>query len=442
MARHALLRLPPVCKARLEITLLGFAPVILVGLVACIALPGLLAATQLPWPAGAGAALPHRCWWMTHAGLAAAQALHPADVLHVEQAAADSAARQWRADAAVAGMIAGPLTLAVRRLDRDLVVSVAGLAGARRVASALLLTVLSLLLALAAVDLILALRSRMPAARKPASGRAAPRLLCGAAHAPATAVLLAPCSGCRSGAPRTWSASSRPCCCRRPCSASASGCGIRQVPPRSLGRCAALTLMLLTDRGDKAVREQIALLRPIAGAAGRCARSAVPLRHAVLAAARRCASHLRVLAAARPPATAIPGPSGLAGLCRRWPRSPCSRCVPHQRAWPVGLVIGAIIILTADWKRTMELILQIEGTGLRYANRAPVPPVQARLGAGITWLRGENGAGKTTLLKLAGGALAPHAGTITLDATDIPPQPLAYRLPATTAAATRRNCRG
>jgi ABC-2 type transport system ATP-binding protein len=76
----------------------------------------------------------------------------------------------------------------------------------------------------------------------------------------------------------------------------------------------------------------------------------------------------------------------------------------------------------------MELILQIEGLHFEYASRALFRQFSLRLGAGVTWLRGENGAGKTTLLKLAGGALTPHAGAIRLDGVDILAQPLAYRL--------------
>ena len=76
----------------------------------------------------------------------------------------------------------------------------------------------------------------------------------------------------------------------------------------------------------------------------------------------------------------------------------------------------------------MELILQIEHLNFEYASRALFRQFSLRLGAGITWLRGENGAGKTTLLKLAGGALAPHTGTIQLDDIEIHAQPLAYRL--------------
>jgi hypothetical protein len=44
------------------------------------------------------------------------------------------------------------------------------------------------------------------------------------------------------------------------------------------GACAALMAMLLTDRGDKAVAEQIAVLRPIAALAA-AHRAPVPPRH-------------------------------------------------------------------------------------------------------------------------------------------------------------------
>ncbi|GJI89043.1 ABC transporter ATP-binding protein [Duganella hordei] len=78
----------------------------------------------------------------------------------------------------------------------------------------------------------------------------------------------------------------------------------------------------------------------------------------------------------------------------------------------------------------MELkpVLSMEKLSFEYTSHPLFRQFDLRLGAGITWLRGENGAGKTTLLKLAGGALTPHAGTITLDQLEIRAQPLAYRL--------------
>jgi ABC-2 type transport system ATP-binding protein len=78
----------------------------------------------------------------------------------------------------------------------------------------------------------------------------------------------------------------------------------------------------------------------------------------------------------------------------------------------------------------MELkpVLSMEKLSFEYASHPLFRQFDLRLGAGITWLRGENGAGKTTLLKLAGGALTPHAGTVMLDQLEIRAQPLAYRL--------------
>jgi ABC-2 type transport system ATP-binding protein len=72
--------------------------------------------------------------------------------------------------------------------------------------------------------------------------------------------------------------------------------------------------------------------------------------------------------------------------------------------------------------------LNIEQLTFEYASHPLFRQFNLKLGAGITWLRGENGAGKTTLLKLAGGALTPHAGAIWLDDIELCAQPLAYRL--------------
>ncbi|MRX09305.1 ATP-binding cassette domain-containing protein [Pseudoduganella sp. FT25W] len=72
--------------------------------------------------------------------------------------------------------------------------------------------------------------------------------------------------------------------------------------------------------------------------------------------------------------------------------------------------------------------LRIEQLTFEYASHPLFRQFSLRLGAGVTWLRGENGAGKTTLLKLAGGALTPHAGTVWIDDIELHAQPLAYRL--------------
>jgi ABC-2 type transport system ATP-binding protein len=76
----------------------------------------------------------------------------------------------------------------------------------------------------------------------------------------------------------------------------------------------------------------------------------------------------------------------------------------------------------------IEPVLTMSALGFRYGARAVFHDFSGTLGAGITWLRGPNGKGKTTLLRLMAGALDPHAGSITLGATDSAADPLAYRL--------------
>ncbi|WP_317205078.1 ATP-binding cassette domain-containing protein [Janthinobacterium sp.] len=78
----------------------------------------------------------------------------------------------------------------------------------------------------------------------------------------------------------------------------------------------------------------------------------------------------------------------------------------------------------------MELnpVLRIDALDFQFQTRALFSRFQLHLGSGVTWLRGANGAGKTTLLKLAGGALAPLAGSIRLDGVDSARAALAYRL--------------
>ncbi|AKU23409.1 ATP-binding cassette domain-containing protein [Massilia sp. NR 4-1] len=81
----------------------------------------------------------------------------------------------------------------------------------------------------------------------------------------------------------------------------------------------------------------------------------------------------------------------------------------------------------------MNTVLEISSLNYEFSTRVLFRNLSLKLGAGITWLRGENGAGKTTLLKLAAGAMAPHGGSIRLHqdgqsaALDCAATPLAYR---------------
>lgn len=265
MARAALVQLIASVASSLEIVLLAFAPVML-GLIACIALPSLLAPT-LPWWQAIGLIAAQMLlvaapvWLLRHR-------LHPADVVRWSRALPVAPRQQWRAEAAVAGLVIGPLVLAHA-------VSCAiwwyqWPDWLRPVAlSALGATVLSLLLGWALATVVLVRRAR--------PGRpAAPRQ---PAHSPTATSYRAP-SRAMPAALYYW---------RQlfwlPCWRGDSVVGIQQtcllagallsvvlwlyrsplvalVPPALWGASAALMLILLTDRGDKAVAEQIARLRP------------------------------------------------------------------------------------------------------------------------------------------------------------------------------------
>lgn len=265
MARQALLRILPSLFSSLEIIVLGFAPV-LFGLLACIALPGLFAAT-LPWPRALAllavqvlvATIP--LWLLrTH--------LHPADVTLWSRTLPISPRLRWSADALVAGIIVGPVALAyavstgIWFYQRpDWLRPVEG--------AALALTVLSLLLAWLLSTLILAQRARLPRPGKPGRVRTVP--VSYAPDARWTRGMLAPLHHWHR---LFW----------LPFWRGDDVVGIQQtlllvgaalsagiwmwhpplVPPAVWGASAALLLMLLTDRGDKAVAEQIARLRPVA----------------------------------------------------------------------------------------------------------------------------------------------------------------------------------
>jgi hypothetical protein len=313
MARHALRQFVASLQSSLEIVLLAFAPVVL-GLIACIALPGLLAATQ-PWPQalalfGGQVLLASAPVWLLR------KRLHPAEVIVWSRPLPIPPRQRWAADAAVAGMIVGPLTLAY--VASSAIWLYQWPDWLRPAApQSLLLTALSLLLAWTISTLILARRIRMPAARKSGRPRAVPAayvprgpgatsqahgsparpmspapLAPAAPSAPAaSSTRLAPFASptsAPSGAPRALRPLTLAYYWRQlfwhPFWRAENVVGVQQtlllasalvsvavwlwhpplVPPALWGACAALSLILLTDRGDKAVAEQIALLRPIA----------------------------------------------------------------------------------------------------------------------------------------------------------------------------------
>ncbi|KQQ31054.1 hypothetical protein ASF61_17665 [Duganella sp. Leaf126] len=247
----------------LEVVLLAFGPVML-GLVACIALPGLLAAT-LPWYQAVGLLLV-QALLVTAPVWLLRQRLHPLDVARWSRALPISARQQWLAEAAVAGLIAGPLALAHAVSCAlwfyqwpDWLQPVAP--------QALACAALSLLLGWALATVLLMRRAR------PGPPRAA-------AGSPATTTHYDAPQRVRLAGLHFW---------RQlfwlPCWRGDSAVGIRQtwlffgallsmvlwlsrpalvawMPPAVWGAGTSMLLMLLTDRGDKAVTEQIALLRP------------------------------------------------------------------------------------------------------------------------------------------------------------------------------------
>jgi hypothetical protein len=357
MARHALRQFVASLQSSLEIVLLAFAPVVL-GLIACIALPGLLAATQ-PWPQalalfGGQVLLASAPVWLLR------KRLHPAEVIVWSRPLPITPRQRWTADAAVAGMIVGPLTLAY--IASTAIWLYQWPDWLRPAApQSLLLTVLSLLLAWTVSTLTLAHRARMPTTRKPGRPRAVP-----AAYVPRGP----------GAARKTQASPARPLTLAyywrqlfwHPFWRAENVVGVQQtlllasalvsvavwlshpplVPPALWGACAALSLILLTDRGDKAVAEQIALLRPIA--------AGWPLRADLLF---RCAMlfsllpGLCVMAGFALPALSHPSADfsqtvaivwlSFAGLAQIAIVS-LRRLSVRSR---VGLVIGAIIILTA-----------------------------------------------------------------------------------------------
>lgn len=280
LARHALLQLFASVKSSAEITLVVFAPMLL-GLLALIALPGLYAAT-LPWPQACALVLGQSLLGVAPVWLLRKRLL-PSDVLHWQLPLPVPAALELRANAAVASMLLGPIALAYAvSIGVWLYQWPAWLAPVA--AAGIGASVLSLLLSWGGAVLVLRRRSQaalavpthaatgaLPSAYLPSTYL--PSTYLPSNYLPGTAPRLAggrvlylwrqlfwlPCW--RTDNPVGWQQSLL-------FSAAATGMTLwlLRVPAAPAGLLAALTstvMVLLTDRGDKAVREQIAVLRPV-----------------------------------------------------------------------------------------------------------------------------------------------------------------------------------
>jgi hypothetical protein len=274
MARYGLRQFLASLTNSLEITLLGFGPVLL-GLAAAIALPGMMAVT-LRWPAML-AILAAQALFAALPTVLLRKRLHPADAVAWARPLPVPPALGWRADALSAGLITGPLAglYAVSAMIwlyqwPDWLRPVAP--------QAIAATVLSLLLGWALATLALArrrLRPALPARRRARAARTA------AATQPA-----APAPGYTPRALRPllpalwhrlfwlpfWRAENHVGIQQCVLLAGALGCTAAwllgpplglPLPGAAMGGLASAMLILLTDRGDKAVREQTALLRPV-----------------------------------------------------------------------------------------------------------------------------------------------------------------------------------
>ncbi len=254
---HALRELAASLKSSAEIILLLAGPGLL-GLLACIALPPLYAAT-LAWPSALAWLLAHAVAMSLPAWLLRKRLL-PLDVTRWLHALPIARAVQLKADAAVAAIVLAPLGGAYAiSLTIWLVQSPPWL----RALPGGLATLASLGISWLCVIAMLGwrARARMPRLRRPRPGPASyrvrsmrPRALlfwhrlfwlpfwrCDSRVGWQQSVLLLPAAG----SALAWMAPGT------------------TLPRAALGACTSLMLIVLTERGDHAVREQIALLAPV-----------------------------------------------------------------------------------------------------------------------------------------------------------------------------------
>ena len=258
LAHHALLQFAASLASSMEIVFFLAGPVLL-GLLSVIALPGFLAMT-LPWPAALGLLGGQALLTCLPAWLLRKRLLPAATAAWLRQLPLPPRLR-WQADIAVAGMLMLPLGIAYAVSASIWLLQsppwLRPIAGPGMAA-----TVAVWLLAWALTSAIIALRLRAP--------RAVPR-----AHAPTMTRYVPRRPRWRTGflwRQLFW----------LPFWRNENVIGVQQsvllatagasmlawllraplVPAPLLGLLASASLVIVTDRGDKAVREQIAVLRP------------------------------------------------------------------------------------------------------------------------------------------------------------------------------------
>jgi len=343
LAQHALKQFAASLKSSAQILLLVFAQV-LVGLFALIALPPMYAASlALPFalPLLAAHAL-----LMTVPMLLLRKRVLPQDVVRWLHALPVPPRVQLRADALVAAMLAGPLALAYAASGAiwlaqrpDWLLPARGVLGA----------LLSFLLTWACSTAVLTLRARRP----PASGRWQHRLR-------AAPPRYAP----RTWRPRTlflwhrlywlpfWRAENVVGWQQCVLLLGALACAVAWmmappgVPRGALDLCASALLVLLTDRGDKAVREQADLLRPASAGWPLAPRALEPYARAFALAPALLV--LLVLFCAGAPHGAWDRSAGKLYLALACGAQLALVALPAAGARTrVGLVVAAIVLLTA-----------------------------------------------------------------------------------------------
>ena len=265
LAHHGLLQFLASVKNSMEVTALVFAPVLL-GLFATIALPGMFAVT-LAWPL-ALAVLAAQALVPALPVLLLRKRLHPSAVLAWSRALPVPPALAWRADALVAAMLVGPLALAYGvSATVWLVQRPAWLQAV--LPQALAATLATLLAGWLLATLVLARRRHGHAVSGARAAVAAPP----APYVRRVLDPLLPALWRRLFWLPFWRADSvvgLQQCALFAATITAMACWLLRpswlhavLPGAVWGMAASALLIVLTDRGDQAVREQIAVLRPV-----------------------------------------------------------------------------------------------------------------------------------------------------------------------------------